>query len=110
MDRMLKVLLLVMEPWRKEDSGGNTMDNFFNGMRGVASDVGVYTNGNYSFYAKTGINFEFAKNDYKIQALEVGLSIDMVFPFIQQMAFNKAKAFYLCGYIAYDFGKRKGYH
>lgn len=62
------------------------------------------------FYAKTGFNFEFAKNDYKIQALEVGLSIDMVFPFIQQMAFNKAKPFYLCGYIAYDFGRRKGYH
>jgi len=35
MDRMLKVLLLVMEPWRKEDSGGNTIDNFFNGMKGV---------------------------------------------------------------------------
>ncbi len=62
------------------------------------------------FYAKTGLNFEFAKSDFKIQALEVGLSIDMVFPFIQQMAFNKAKAFYLCGYVAYDFGKRKGYH
>ncbi len=62
------------------------------------------------FYAKTGFNFEFAKDDYKVQALEVGLSIDMVFPFIQQMANNPTKKFYLCAYLAYDFGSRKGYH
>lgn len=31
----LKVLLLVAEPWRGDDSGGNTMDNFFRGMKGV---------------------------------------------------------------------------
>ena len=29
-------------------------DNLLNGMYNVASDVGVYTQGNYSFYAKTG--------------------------------------------------------
>lgn len=31
----LRVLLLVAEPWRSDDSGGNTMDNFFRGMKGV---------------------------------------------------------------------------
>ena len=31
----LRVLLLVAEPWRGDDSGGNTMDNFFRGMKGV---------------------------------------------------------------------------
>ena len=31
----LKVLLLVAEPWRSDDSGGNTIDNFFRGMKGV---------------------------------------------------------------------------
>lgn len=31
----LKVLLLVAEPWRSDDSGGNTIDNFFNGMQNV---------------------------------------------------------------------------
>ena len=35
MDKNLNVLLLVMEPWRKDDSGGNTLDNFFRGMKGV---------------------------------------------------------------------------
>ena len=31
----IKVLLLVAEPWRSDDSGGNTLDNFFRGMKGV---------------------------------------------------------------------------
>lgn len=35
MDKELRVLLLTAEAWRKDDSGGNTMDNFFNGMKGV---------------------------------------------------------------------------
>lgn len=35
MDKNLRVLLLVAEPWRSDDSGGNTIDNFFNGMAGV---------------------------------------------------------------------------
>lgn len=60
------------------------------------------------FYFKTGLNFDFSKDEYTMHALEVGGLIDMVFPFVQQMAFNKAKPFYLCAYIAYHFGKRKG--
>ncbi len=35
MDKKIRVLLLVMEPWRMDDSGGNTLDNFFRGMEGV---------------------------------------------------------------------------
>lgn len=31
----LRVLLLVAEPWRSDDSGGNTLDNFFRGMQNV---------------------------------------------------------------------------
>ncbi len=60
------------------------------------------------FYAKTGLNFDFAKSDYLLRAFEVGVQIQMVFPFIQQMAFNPAKPFYLTGYLAFNFGKKKG--
>ena len=60
------------------------------------------------FYAKTGLVFDFAKSDYKLNALEVGLQVQMVFPFIQQMAFNPAKKVYLTGYLTYNFGKKKG--
>jgi len=35
MKAKLRVLLLVAEPWRCDDSGGNTIDNFFNGMEGI---------------------------------------------------------------------------
>lgn len=35
MDKKLKVLLLVAEPWRSDDSGGNTLNNFVEGMEGV---------------------------------------------------------------------------
>ncbi len=62
------------------------------------------------FYVKTGFNFDFSKDEYKIHALEVGGTFDMVFPFVQQMALNKAKPFYLGAYIAYHFGNRKAPH
>ncbi|MCL2246552.1 MAG: hypothetical protein FWC10_05505 [Lentimicrobiaceae bacterium] len=58
-------------------------------------------------YAKTGLNFDFSKNPLKTQALEVGFSMDIVFPFIQQMAFNRKKPAYFYAYIAYSFGKKK---
>lgn len=60
------------------------------------------------FYVKTGLNFDFSKNEETMHILEVGASIDMIFPYVQQMAYNKAKPFYLCAFIAYHFGKRKG--
>jgi hypothetical protein len=59
------------------------------------------------FYAKTGINFDFSKNPLKMQLLEVGISVNMVFPFIQQMAFSNTKPAYFYGYVAYSFGKKK---
>jgi len=59
------------------------------------------------FYGKTGINFDFSKDPLRMQVLEVGVSMDMVFPFIKQMAYNKTKPLYFYGYIAYSFGKKK---
>ncbi|MCL2434846.1 MAG: hypothetical protein FWD09_01755 [Lentimicrobiaceae bacterium] len=59
------------------------------------------------FYAKAGFNFDFSNNPLRMQVLEVGVSMDMVFPFIQQMAFNRTKPVYFAGYVAYAFGRRK---
>jgi len=59
------------------------------------------------FYGKAGINFDFSNNPLRLQVLEVGISMDMVFPFIQQMAYNKTKPVYFYGYVAYAFGKKK---
>jgi hypothetical protein len=43
MDRKLRVLLLVAEPWRHDDGGGNTLNNFFEGMD--AEFAQVYSSG-----------------------------------------------------------------
>lgn len=59
-------------------------------------------------YAKAGLSFDFSKDQYKSHVLEVGISADAVFPFIQQMAFNKATPVFLNAYIAYSFGRKKG--
>ncbi|MDR2970827.1 MAG: hypothetical protein LBU83_02690 [Bacteroidales bacterium] len=72
---------------------------FFNRFHKIAVRPG--------FYAKTGLNFDFSNNPLKMQVLEVGVSMDMVFPFIQQMAHNRAKPAYFYAYIAYSFGKKK---
>lgn len=39
MSKKLRVLLLVAEPWRSDDGGGNTLDNFFNGMNAEFAQV-----------------------------------------------------------------------
>lgn len=62
------------------------------------------------FYFKTGFLFDFSKDEYTIHALEIGATVDMVFPFVQQMAFVKAKPCFIGAYLAYNFGKRKGNH
>ena len=59
------------------------------------------------FYGKAGFNFDFSNNPLKMQMLEVGVAMDMVFPFIQHMAFNRTNAVYFYGYIAYSFGRKK---
>ena len=72
---------------------------FFDRFRKIAVRPG--------FYGKTGLNFDFSNNPLKMQVLEIGISMDMGFPFIQQMAFNRTKPAYFYGYIAYSFGKKK---
>jgi len=72
---------------------------FFDRFHKIAVRPGVY--------GKTGFNFDFSNDPLKMQLLEVGISMDMVFPFIQQMAFNRKKTAYFYAYIAYSFGKKK---
>ena len=59
------------------------------------------------FYGKTGLRFDFSKKELVIHVLEIGVTIDMVFPYIQQMAFINAKPFYFGAYIGYHFGKKR---
>lgn len=60
------------------------------------------------FYGKTGFAFDFSKNQMKISTLEFGVTIDMIFPYVQQYAYNKAKPFYFAAYLSYNFGRKLG--
>jgi len=59
------------------------------------------------FYGKAGLTFDFASDDDRIRSLEFGLSLDMLVPAIQQMAYNEAKKVYFEAFIAYNFGSKK---
>lgn len=58
-------------------------------------------------YGKMGLSFDFSSDADRIRALEVGLSVDVLLPTIQQMAFNEPKKLFLEAFIAYNFGKKK---
>jgi hypothetical protein len=58
-------------------------------------------------YGKIGLLFDFASDDDRVRSLEIGLSVDAIFPSIQQMAFNDPKKLFLEAYIAYNFGSKK---
>lgn len=60
------------------------------------------------FYGKMGFTFDFAKGPMKINTLEIGMTVDMIFPYVQQYAYNKAKSVYLAAYLSYNFGRRLG--
>jgi hypothetical protein len=74
--------------------------NIFRGMKNIFFRPG--------FYGKIGFQFDFSKNYMKIQALTVGVFADVVFPNVQQMAYNKAKTVFFGAYLGYRFGKKKG--
>lgn len=59
------------------------------------------------FYAKTGLQFDFSKDNMKIHVVEVGVTVDMIFPYLQEMAYSKVNPCYVNAYIAYHFGKKK---
>lgn len=60
------------------------------------------------FYAKSGFSFDFSKNEYRVRVLEAGISVDVIFPAIQQMAYSKSQNLFFCFYVAYTFGRKKG--
>lgn len=90
----------------KYDPSQHNLNNIIGGA-GMFAGIGQ-TFVRPGFYLKTGLSFDFAKSDFRLRAIETGLQLQMVFPFVQQMAFNKAKPFYLTGYLAFNFGRKKG--
>lgn len=59
-------------------------------------------------YLRLSMNFDFSKNANFMHAIEVGGTIDAVFPGIRQMAYSKKKNVFIGLYLSYRFGKKLG--
>jgi len=58
------------------------------------------------FYLKGGFNFEFSAQNDRIQAVEIGGTLDVFPKAVPVMAFKDPNLFFLAGYISFHFGKR----
>ena len=81
--------------------GGNIYGgpSFGKGWNEITATPGVY--------AKAAVRFDYGSYNEIISAIEVGLSADFYAKKIPQMVYNKEKQFFLSGYVAIIFGKRK---
>jgi hypothetical protein len=57
-------------------------------------------------YLKGGFNFEFSSQNDKIQALEIGGTVDIFPKAVPVMAFRDPNLFFITGYLSFHFGKR----
>lgn len=58
------------------------------------------------FYLKGGFNFEFSSENDKIQALEIGCTVDIFPKAVPVMAFRDPNLYFISGYLSFHFGKR----
>ena len=58
-------------------------------------------------YAKAAVRFDYGSYNEVVSAIEVGLTGEFYSKKIPQMVYNKQKQFFLGGYVAVLFGKRK---
>ena len=81
--------------------GGNIYGgpSFGKGWNEITATPGIY--------AKTAVRFDYGSYNEIISAIEVGLTADYYAKKIPQMVYNKEKQFFLSGYVAIIFGKRK---
>jgi hypothetical protein len=59
------------------------------------------------FYAKPAVRFDYGRNNTILSALEVGATFEYYTKDIEQMIFQDKEKFFMSGYVAVIFGKRK---
>jgi hypothetical protein len=57
-------------------------------------------------YVKTGMSFDFAKNDALILKLDFGVAADAFYPPVEKIAFSPKQYVLLTGFVCIHFGKR----
>ena len=74
--------------------------SFFKGIPQTGLHPGVYL--------RLGFNFDFSNNPNRAHILEVGGTLDGVFPEVKQMAFSSTKYVFYGLYVSYRIGNRPG--
>lgn len=58
-------------------------------------------------YTKAGLRFDFGRYNERVQAMEIGLSLDYYFQKIPIMAYVQSRNLFFQGHVAFVFGSRK---
>ncbi len=58
-------------------------------------------------YTKGGLRFDFGRYNERVQAIELGMSLDYYFKKVPVMAYVKSRSLYFQGHVAFVFGSRK---
>jgi len=73
--------------------------SFWKGFKEIKPHPGIYL--------KSGLSFDFAKNDALIIKLDIGAAADIYILPVEKLAFSPKQYFLLTGYLTFHFGKRK---
>jgi hypothetical protein len=84
----------------EEHSMGNIIQQMpiWKGLKDIKIHPGIY--------AKTGMSFDFAKNDAAVMKLDFGLAADAYFPPVEKIAHSPKQYVLLTGFVCIHFGKR----
>ena len=74
-------------------------DSFFKGIKNTKFHPGIYV--------KTGMSFDFAKDDAMILKLDFGAAVDAYYPAVEKMAFANKQYVLLTGYVTFHIGKKR---
>jgi len=82
----------------KHKLGNIARDSFIKGIKNTKIHPGIY--------AKTGMSFDFAKNDARVVKLDFGVAVDAYYPPVEKIAFAPKQYILLTGFITIHLGKR----
>jgi opacity protein-like surface antigen len=77
----------------------NGRASFWKGFKEIKPHPGLYL--------KTGLSFDFAKNDARIIKLDIGAASDFYLIPVEKMAFSPKQYILFTGYLTFHFGKRR---
>lgn len=94
-----KIVSQRYDPDKHTRSNIYSKDSFFKGFKNMKFHPGVYL--------KTGMSFDFAKDDALILKLDFGAAVDAYYPPVEKMAYVNKQYVLLTGFVTFHVGKRR---